>query len=239
MKQELIIGLIGGMSWESSAEYYKLLNEGVRKRLGGFHSCHCIMESLDFDLVEKLQHKGDWDQLCELMVRSAQNLERAGAGIVLLCTNTMHLCSGSISRSLSVPFLHIAEATGRRIQKMGLTKVGLMGTAFTMEKDFYKGFIAENFGIEVIIPEQQERELVHKTIYRELVHGEFNSCSRAEFARIIEKLQLRGAQGVILGCTEIPLLIGPTDVSLPLFDTTRIHVEAALDQALGEYKQKA
>ena len=233
MKQELIIGLIGGMSWESTAEYYKLLNTGVKKRLGGFHSCHCILESLDFDLVEKLQHKGDWERLCELMVRSARNLERAGAGMVLLCTNTMHLCSGAISKSLSVPFLHIAEAAGRRIQQEGLKKVGLLGTSFTMEKDFYKGYIAENFAIEVITPGQEDRDLVHRVIYQELVHGKFTPDSRNEFARIIGEMEKRGAQGVILGCTEIPLLIGPRDVSLPLFDTTGIHAEAALDLAMG------
>ena len=232
MEKGIKIGLIGGMSWESSAEYYKLLNEGVKQRLGGFHSCHCIMESLDFDLIEDLQHKGDWDRLCRLMSDAALNLERAGAGMVLLCTNTMHLCSAEISEAIKVPFLHIAEATGREIQKLGLQKVGLLGTAFTMEKDFYKGFIAENFDIEVMIPEKEDREFVHKTIYQELVHGEFKSHSRAEFAKIIDKLQLKGAQGVILGCTEIPLLIGPNDVSLPLFDTTRIHVEAALDLAI-------
>jgi aspartate racemase len=234
MKQKLIIGLIGGMSWESSAEYYKLLNQGLKKRLGGFHSCHCIMESIDFDLVEKLQHQGDWKQLCDLMVRSAQNLERAGAGIVLLCTNTMHLCSDAIRGAIQVPFLHIAEATGRAIQLKGLKKVGLLGTSFTMEKDFYKGFIAENFGIEVITPGKEDRHLVHGVIYQELVHGEFTSESRNEFTRVILEMGKRGAQGVILGCTEIPLLIGPKDVSLPLFDTTSIHVEAALDRALGQ-----
>lgn len=226
------IGLIGGMSWESSAVYYQLLNRRVKELLGGMHSCDCLMDSLDFARVERLQHEGRWEELCLLMKERALNLERAGAELILLCTNTMHLCADRITEDLSVPFLHIAEATARAILAQGLNRVALLGTRFTMEKDFYTSPLRNRFGIEVMIPGEKDRETIHDRIYRELVKGVFSDESRNEFKEIISGLADQGAQGVILGCTEIPLLIRQEDVSIPVFDTTALHVEAALDLAL-------
>ncbi len=226
------IGLIGGMSWESSAVYYQLLNRRVKELLGGMHSCDCLMDSLDFAGVERLQHEGRWEELCLLMKERALNLERAGAELILLCTNTMHLCADRITEDLSVPFLHIAEATARAILAQGLNRVALLGTRFTMEKDFYTSPLRNKFGIEVMIPGEKDRETIHYRIYRELVKGVFSDESRNEFKEIISGLADQGAQGVILGCTEIPLLIRQEDVSIPVFDTTALHVEAALDLAL-------
>ena len=226
------IGLIGGMSWESSAVYYNLINQKVRQLLGGFHSCKSVMVTVDFAEIEVLQHKEDWASLDKMMVASAQQLEAAGAEIIVLCTNTMHLCSPAIIQNISIPFLHIAEATGMEIVNQKLKKVALLGTRFTMEKDFYSKYINENFGIEVIIPPIEDRLLVHRIIYGELVHGQFKAESRKIYQRIIQDLQLQGAEGVILGCTEIPLLIKAEDVSIPIFDTTTIHAEKAVEWAL-------
>ncbi|MEN8186816.1 MAG: aspartate/glutamate racemase family protein [Bacteroidota bacterium] len=227
------IGLIGGMSWESSQVYYEIINKKVREILGGFHSCKCIMESLDFAEIEKLQHKGDWTTLNKRMVEAAKNLELAKAEVIILCTNTMHLCSKEITQNISVPFLHIAEATGKKIKEKKLKKVLLLGTKFTMEKDFYKKSLNENFNIEVIIPNEVDREIVHKVIYKELVHGIIKPESKEKYQRIIAKSVKDGAQGVILGCTEIPLLIKDQDVKIPIFDTTKIHAESAVEFALG------
>ncbi len=226
------IGLIGGMSWESSAVYYDLINKKVREILGGFHSCKSIMVSVDFAEIEKLQHSDEWEKLDKIMAESAKQLEAAGADIVLLCTNTMHLCAPAILENISIPFLHIAEATGLEIEKKGLKKVALLGTKFTMEKDFYKQYISDNFGIEVIIPTKEEREIIHQIIYQELVHGKIKNESREIYKQIIGNLEERGAEGVILGCTEIPLLISETDVNIPTFDTTTIHAEKAVEWAL-------
>lgn len=228
------IGLIGGMSWESSAVYYDLINKKVRELLGGFHSCKSIMVTVDFAEVEVLQHRDEWEALDKMMVASARQLEAAGADIVVLCTNTMHLCSPAIIKSISIPFLHIAEATGLEIVKKNLSKVGLLGTRFTMEKDFYKEYIYSHFGVEVIIPPPEEMEQVHRIIYQELVHGKFKDSSREIYKKIIHNLEARGAQGVILGCTEIPLLISGSDVAIPTFDTTTIHAEKAVEWALSE-----
>lgn len=227
------IGLIGGMSWESSVVYYELINRKVREVQGGFHSAHCVMESVDFAEIVELQHKNDWGTLNEIMVRAAQNLERAGAEIIILCTNTMHLCSEAIIKNTSVPFLHIAEATGKKIEKQELNKVLLLGTKFTMEKDFYRKVLNDKFGTEVIVPDETDRETVHKIIYNELVHGKTEPASRQEFQRIIKKATEKGAEGVILGCTEIPLLIKNSDSEIPVFDTTKIHAESAVDFALA------
>ncbi len=227
------IGLIGGMSWESSAVYYELINKKVREELGGFHSCKNIMVTVDFAEIEKLQHSGDWETLDKLMVEAAKQLEVAGADIVVLCTNTMHLCAPAILENISIPFLHIAEATGLEIEKNGLKKVALLGTKFTMEKDFYKQYISDNFGIEVIIPTKEERENIHQIIYQELVHGKIKNESREIYKQIIGNLEERGgAEGVILGCTEIPLLIALSDVNIPTFDTTTIHAEKAVEWAI-------
>ena len=219
------IGLIGGMSWESSMVYYELINLKVRELLGGFHSARCIMESVDFAEIEKLQHKDDWEGLGDLMVKAAQNLEKSGAEVIVLCTNTMHLLSEKIKQNISVPFLHIADATGKCILSKKIKKVALLGTKFTMEKDFYKDILFQNYNIEVIIPDKNDREIVHDIIYKELVHGKLNDDSRELMIQIIKKLELNGAEGVILGCTEIPLLIQQKDVDITVFDTTKIHAE--------------
>lgn len=226
------IGLIGGMSWESSKVYYEIINKKVREILGGFHSSKCIMESVDFAEIEILQRKNDWDTLNKLMVSSAKNLEKANADIIILCTNTMHLCSEEIIKNISIPFLHIAEATGNQIKKQHINKVLLLGTKFTMEKDFFKKILINNFGVEVIIPNEKDRDIVHKTIYDELVRGKIESESRIEFLRIINNSIKKGAEGVVLGCTEIPLLIKDSDVDIPIFDTTKIHAESAVEFAL-------
>jgi aspartate racemase len=191
------------------------------------------MDSLDFAVVEDMQHQDKWTELCELMKERALNLQEAGAEIILLCTNTMHLCADRITEGLSVPFLHIADAAAEAIQSMGLERVGLMGTRFTMEKEFYSGPLRDRFGIEVITPDENDRERIHDCIYNELVRGIFSEDSRNDFKEIITELESRGAQGVILGCTEIPLLIRQEDVDIPVFDTTALHVEAALELALG------
>lgn len=228
------IGLIGGMSWESSAVYYRLLNERINTVLGGSHSCECILDSVDFDRIERLQHDEKWDDLCALMKEKAKNLARSGAELVLLCTNTMHVCEHEIKKGLSVPFLHIADATGEEIASKGLNKVGLLGTRFTMEKQFYSSILKEKYQIEVMIPKKADRDIVHTSIYKELVRGEFLPASRREFVRIIEDLHRNGAQGVILGCTEIPLLVKQNDVKIPVFDTTALHVDAAIKMALQD-----
>ena len=226
------IGLIGGMSWESSLIYYKIINEKVREILGGFHSAKSVMESVDFSEIEKLQHKNDWDLLNQKMAEAAINLENAKAEIIILCTNTMHLCSESIIKNTSIPFLHIAEATGYEIRRKNIHKVLLLGTKFTMEKDFYKKILHNDFDIEVIVPNEKDREIVHNTIYKELVHGKINPASKKEFKRIINDSIKNGVEGVVLGCTEIPLLIKDGDVDIPVFDTTRIHAERAVEFAL-------
>ena len=228
------IGLIGGMSWESSAVYYKIINNEVKKLLGGFHSCKNIMISVDFAEIEKLQHSDDWQALNNIMASSAKKLELAGADIVILCTNTMHLCSDSINKNINIPFLHIAEATGKEIVKQNIKKVGLLGTKFTMEMDFYKGLLVKDFGIEVVIPSVEERKIVHDIIYNELVHGKIKNNSKEIYKKIIQNLEAQGAEGVILGCTEIPLLIKESDVNIQIFDTTKIHAKKAVEWALEE-----
>ena len=227
------IGLIGGMSWESSAVYYNLINRTVKEKLGGFHSCKSIMVTVDFAEIEKLQHLGEWTQLDQIMADSAKQLEAAGADIAVLCTNTMHLCTPAILDNISIPFLHIAQATGMEIESQGLKKVALLGTKFTMEKDFYKKYINDHFGIEVIIPSDEERDLIHNIIYGELVQGKILDESREVYKEIIGHLEEQGAEGVILGCTEIPLLISNSDVNIHVFDTTTIHAHKAVEWALS------
>lgn len=222
------------MSWESSVVYYELINRKVRELMGGFHSCKSIMVTVDFAEIEPLQHRGEWDKLDDMMVQAAQQLEAAGADIVVLCTNTMHLCSPAIIKNISIPFLHIAQATGEEIVAKKLKKVALLGTKFTMEKDFYKEYINTNYSVEVIIPDKAEREQIHSIIYNELVHGIFKDSSRAIYQQIIKNLENRGAEGVILGCTEIPLLISDKDVNILTFDTTTIHATHAVEWAVGD-----
>ena len=226
------IGLIGGMSWESSAVYYATINRKIKEILGGYHCAKSVMVTVDFAEIQDLQFKEDWKSLDKMMINAARQLEAAGAGLVILCTNTMHLCSPAIIENITVPFLHIAQATGEKISGTGMKKVALMGTRFTMEKDFYKSFLINQFGIEVIIPDDDERALIHNTIYGELVHGIIRNESREEFKKIIVSLEKRGAEGVILGCTEIPLLISQSDSQIPVFETTIIHAEKAVEWAL-------
>jgi aspartate racemase len=226
------IGFIGGMSWESSVVYYELANRKVRQMLGGFHSCQNIMYTVDFDPIQKLQHEDRWAELDTMMAQAAVRLERAGADIIVLCTNTMHLCEKAIMSSISIPFFHIAEATGQEIAKRGKDTIALLGTKFTMERDFYKGYLNDKFGIKVLIPNDEDRNTVHNIIYGELVQGQIKPDSRQKYVDIIAKLEAQGAQGVILGCTEIPLLISDADVNIPTFNTTQIHAEKAVEWAL-------
>lgn len=228
------IGLLGGMSWESSLEYYRIINEEVKLKLGGSHSAKCIMFSFDFYDVEALQHKVEWDALTKEMVTQATNLKHAGAEFIVICTNTMHLMAPNIEQETGLKVLHIADATGKSIKLKGLKMVALLGTKFTMEGDFYKDILKENHGIEVIIPTEMDRQIIHDIIYEELVVGIINPESKLKYAEIIEKLAYNGAEGVILGCTEIPLLIKQQDVSIPVFDTTDIHSKAAVKFALED-----
>ncbi len=226
------IGLIGGMSWESSAEYYRIINEEVKKRLGDLHSAKCVLASVDFAEVEVLQREGRWDEAAQCMVAQARALENAGADFVVLCTNTMHISAGEIEAALKIPFLHIADPTAAQVMAAGIQKIGLLGTRFTMEQNFYKGRLRDPHGLQVIIPEKADREVVHRVIYEELVLGKIDPKSRAQYVRIMDKLVEAGAQGIILGCTEIGLLVKTEDCRVPLFDTTLIHALAAVDFAL-------
>jgi len=226
------IGLIGGMSWESSLEYYRIINETVKQKLGGLHSAECIMYSVDFDEIEKLQHQGKWEDLTKIMIDCAQRLEKAGANLVIICTNTMHKMAEDVESNITIPLLHIADATAERIKEKDFKKVGLLGTKFTMNEDFYKGRLIEKHGIEVIIPNSEEMQIVHDIIYNELCLGEIKETSKEQYKKIIKNLAKKGAEGVILGCTEIPLLIKQEDVEVPLFDTTKIHAEFAVDYAI-------
>jgi aspartate racemase len=228
-----VVGLIGGMSWESSAEYYRIINHEVQKRLGGVHSARSLMWSADFGEIESLQHLGDWDKLTEQMIDAAIRLERGGADFVLMCTNTMHRMAGAVSEAISIPLLHIADPTGEKIRSAGFRKVGLLGTAFTMEQDFYKARLKDLFGLEVIVPRAEDRRIVHEVIYKELVAGKVLPKSRTLYREIIARLVGEGAQAIILGCTEIMLLVSDEDSAVPLFDTTTIHAVAAVDLALG------
>jgi len=227
------IGLIGGMSWESSLEYYRIINEGIKAQQGGLHSAKCILLSVDFAEVEALQREGDWAQAGRMMAAAARSLQAGGADCVLLCTNTMHISADEIEAAIQIPFLHIADATAWVVKAAGIQTIGLLGTRFTMEKDFYRGRLEQNFGLQVIIPEEKDREVVHHVIYDELVLGTIRAESRQQYARIIERMVKQGAQGIILGCTEIGLLVHQEDSPVPLFDTTRIHADVAVQFALG------
>jgi len=226
------IGLIGGMSWESSLEYYRIINETVKEKLGGFHSAKCLMYSVDFEEVEKLQRQGKWDEATALMIDAAQRVKKGGADFVVICTNTMHKMAEEVQSSINIPLLHLADVTAERIKAQGLKKVGLLGTKFTMEEDFYKGRLIKKHGLEVMIPDDEEREVINNILYNELCMGEIKKISKDKFKKIIDNLVLKGAEGIILGCTEIPLLIDKEDYEIPLFDTTRIHAEEAVKYAL-------
>ena len=228
------IGLIGGMSWESSKLYYEFLNTKAKAMLGGSHSAKCIMVSVDFAEVEHLTFKGDWEAIGELMKQAAQQLERAGAEIIILCSNTIHLVSHYISENVNIPFMHIATATGEAVKSLGLKKVALLGTKFTMEKEFYTKTLMEDFGFEILIPETKERQIVHDIIYNELVKGEFTKSSNRKVVEVIKTLQSKGARGVILGCTELPILISESDLDIPIFDTGKIHAHRAIEWSLKQ-----
>ena len=226
------IGLVGGMSWESSLVYYRLINEAVKERLGGLHSAKCIMFSVDFAEIEPLQHESRWDEAAEEMIEAARHIEDGGADFIVLCTNTMHKTAGDIERQVSIPLLHIADATAERVTAEGLTKVGLLGTRFTMEDNFYKGRLSERHGLEVVVPTEDERRDVHKIIYDELCLGQIKQASKERYCDIMGNLVRQGAQGIILGCTEIGLLVGAEDSPVSVFDTTKIHAEVAVEFAL-------
>ncbi|WP_328730674.1 aspartate/glutamate racemase family protein [Streptomyces caniferus] len=228
-----VIGLIGGMSWESTAEYYRLLNELARRRLGGLHSARCVLYSLDFAEIEQLQVQGRWEEAGEILASAARSLEKAGADMVLICTNTMHKVAGQVEAAVGIPLLHLADATADAVRAAGVRKVGLLGTAFTMEQDFYRARL-EAAGLDVCVPDAEGRTLVHQVIYEELCLGVVKDESRKEYQRVIGSLVEAGAEGVILGCTEIELLVGPQDSPVPVFPTTRLHAEAAIDVALAE-----
>jgi aspartate racemase len=226
------IGLIGGLSWESSKEYYRIINETVNETLGGLHSAKCILYSLDFAESREIQQTKGWDELTKILIEAAQRLEAAGADIVLICTNTMHKFVPEIQREIHVPILHIADTTAEKVRGKGLKKVGLLGTKMTMEEDFYKGRIGERFGIDVLVPDKDGRDFIETVIFDELCVGKMNASSKKRFKQIIGKLVENGAEGIILGCTEIPLLIKQEDVSVPIFDTAEIHAKAAVEFAL-------
>jgi len=227
------LGLIGGMTWHSTVDYYRLINQGVAERLGGSHSAELLLLSIDFEPVEALQEKGDWAAMGRLMGEWGLRLEAAGAEGLVICTNTMHRLAGEVARAVKIPLLHIADATGEAVKKAGIATIGLLGTRYTMELDFYRGRLEKEHGLKVLIPEEPGRTAVHDIIYRELTYGKILDESRRTYVAVVEDLVRRGAQGVILGCTEIPLLVKAKDSPVPVFDTTALHAAAAVDFALG------
>ena len=228
-----LIGLIGGISWESSVEYYRHINRTVAERLGGLHSGRVVLYSVDFDEIEKAQYDGRWDDAAEVLADAGQALVRAGAEILLVCANTMHKVANKIEERAGLKLLHIGDVTGQAIVKQGLKTVGLLGTRFTMEEQFLRGMLEERFNLRVLVPDKEDRETVNRIIYEELCKGKIEASSREAYVEVIDRLVQKGAEGIILGCTEIPLLIGPEHVNVPLFDTTALHAQAAVDQALS------
>jgi aspartate racemase len=228
-----IIGMIGGMSWESSIEYYRIINETVRTELGGLHSAKSMMVSVEFAEIEALQHQGRWDEAAKILIDAAHSLENGGADFAIICTNTMHKLYDIIQQSIQIPLLHIADATAESIKAEGIQKIALLGTRFTMEENFYKGRLVDNYGLEVIIPSSADMEIVHRIIYDELCAGLIKSDSKQSYADIIGRLVQEGAEGIILGCTEIGLLVKQEDSPVLLFDTTKIHAKAAVKYALA------
>jgi len=227
------IGLIGGMSWESSIEYYRIINQVVQKKLGGVHSAKIVLMSLDFAEIEDLQNSGDWEEATRIMVEAARRVEKGGADLILICTNTMHLMAEEVQEKINIPLLHIADATAQAVKQKGLNTIGLLGTRFTMEKEFYRGRLETHHQLMVLIPDQEQREKVHQVIYEELVQGIIDDDSLKIYQEVIDSLVERGAQGIVLGCTEIGLLVKPEDVLVPVFDTMEIHALAAVEAALG------
>jgi len=229
-----VIGLIGGMSWESTLVYYRLINEAVREKLGGFHSARILMYSLDFHEIETLQRLDQWEEAAAVLEDAAGRLARGGADLILICTNTMHKVADQVRAAAKIPLLHIADALGEQVTGMGLTRVGLLGTRFTMEQDFFKVRLRQAHGLDVLVPEAGSRRIVHDIIYDELCQGQVTEASKQALLGIIRDLEAHGAEGVVLGCTELPLLVGQADASVPIFDTTAIHARKAVEIALGE-----
>ena len=227
------IGLLGGMSWESTELYYRMINEGVKKRLGGLHSARIAMVSVDFDSIEKLQHSGQWEQTGRLLAEDARKIEAAGADFMLICTNTMHKVAAQVEAAIDIPLLHLADVTADRIKDHKMKTIGLLGTNFTMEEAFYRGRLEQNHGLNVIVPNEVDRQIVHRIIYDELCLGVVKEDSRKEYLRIMEKMRSDGAEGIIEGCTEIVMLVQQSHTEIPLFDTTAIHAEAAVEMALS------
>ncbi len=228
-----VIGLLGGMTWHSTIEYYRLINAGIQERLGGSHSAQCILYSVEFAEVEKLQNEGAWEVLAGFMAQAARRLEQAGADFIVICANTMHQMAAAVETAISIPLLHIADAAANEIRRQNLRTVGLLGTRFTMELDFYRNRLEQQHGLVVLVPGKEERDAVHQIIYEELGRGIISESSRAVYKSVIRNLHARGAEGVILGCTEIPLLIRPEDCPMPMFDTTALHAAAAVEWALA------
>jgi aspartate racemase len=226
------IGLIGGMSWESSIEYYRIINQGIKNTMGGLHSAKSVMVSVDFAEIETLQHEGRWQEATQAMINAAKQVQAGGADFIVICTNTMHKMADEVQKEIEIPLLHVADATALVVRAGNLHKIGLLGTRFTMEEEFYRGRLVKKHNLDVIIPNTQDRTIIHHVIYDELVLGKINPPSRAEYLRIIDNLVQTGAEGIILGCTEIGLLVKDEDCQVPLFDTTRIHAEAAVKMAL-------
>ena len=227
------IGLLGGMSWESTVGYYRAINEGIKNTLGGLHSAQITLHSVDFDPIEKLQQAGDWQGSAAILSDAAQKIEAGGADFLLICTNTMHKVAPQIQASIDIPILHIADATAEVLVNKGITSVGLLGTAFTMEQAFYKGRLTDNYGLNVVIPNSADRAIVHDVIYKELCLGTTLATSKAEYLRIIYNLAEQGAEAVILGCTEIGMLVEQCDTDIVLLDTTAIHAQKAVERALA------
>ena len=227
------IGMLGGMSWESTVSYYQALNRGVKAALGGLHSAKLCLYSVDFDQIEKLQHQGDWEKTAAILADAARSVEAAGADFLIICTNTMHKVAPQIEQAIDIPLLHIADATAQQLQQDKVSRVGLLGTRFTMAQDFYKGRLSEAFGIEVLVPKTEEQELIHQVIYSELCQGKIADASRQRYLAIIDALRERGAEAVILGCTEIALLVQQQHTPVPLYDTTAIHAAQAVALALS------
>ena len=227
------IGLLGGMSWESTELYYRWINEGIKKRLGGLHSAKIVLVSVDFQEIETLQHAGNWDEAGRRLAQAGRQIEAAGADFLLICTNTMHKVAPQIEAAIEIPILHLADATAARIKAAGMETIGLLGTNFTMEQDFYRGRLSERHGLHVLTPPAADRAIVHRIIYEELVLGEVRDASRAEYLRIMDDLRSQGAEGIIEGCTEIVLLVQQHHTEIPLFDTTAIHAAAAVERALA------
>jgi aspartate racemase len=227
------IGLLGGMSWESSLEYYRTINRLVKERLGGLHSAKCLMYSVDFQEIETLQHQGLWDEAGKLLGEAARNLQKGGADFLLICTNTMHKVAPDIQLQIDIPLLHIADPTAKSVLSRGIRKIGLLGTRFTMQEDFYKGKLVHGHGLEVLTPNDADMDMIHQVIFEELCLGKIKDVSKGKYSAVIKRLEAAGAEGVILGCTEIGLLVKDQDSPIPLFDTTVIHAEAAVEFALA------